>query len=217
MSFRRFMREEIKKADRRYMEEEGEQDFQTNIAPLLQSETRSKNFKRYVAVLCPALAIILIGVFLLSFWNYEEKTFGDGDIKTQIISLSDANKLCTNFYFNNINATYIELNYNSKSNEYLTLKVAEINNSYKKIINIVYSDISNYQPPEHFFNKTETEYLGWPLIYSVQKAVEEEANKFQVHAELNTGAEKVYIEYEQTTTDEECDFLDFLAQTIIKK
>ena len=41
MSFRRFMREEIKKADRRYMEEEGEQDFQTNIAPLLQSETRT--------------------------------------------------------------------------------------------------------------------------------------------------------------------------------
>ena len=217
MSFRRFMREEIKKADRRYMEEEGEQDFQTNIAPLLQSETRSKNFKRYVAVFCPALAIILIGVFLLSFWNYKEKTFGDGDIKTQIISLSDANTLCTNFYFNNINATYIELNYNSKSNEYLTLKIAEINNYYKKIINIVYSDNSNYQPPEHFFNKTETEYQGWPLIYSVQKAVEEAANKFQVRAELNTGAEKIYIEYAQTTTDEECDFLDFLAQTIIKK
>ena len=55
------------------------------------------------------------------------------------------------------------------------------------------------------------------MIYSVQKAVEEAANKFQVRAELNTGAEKVYIEYEQTTTDEECDFLDFLAQTIIKK
>ena len=115
-----------------------------------------------------------------------------------------------------MNGEFLAIKLYFNKNENLNIELT-FKGEIRYTINIVLSEQSKFNPRELFNNKTETEYQGWPLIYSVQKAVEEEANKFQVRAELNTGAEKIYIEYEQTTTDEECDFLDFLAQTIIKK
>lgn len=214
MGFRRFMREEIEKADRRYMEEGGEQDFQANIAPLLATESQPKRirYRRFAAVFCPILAIVLVSVLCLAFWNYTE-IFRDTDQKERSINLEEINQIVSNIIVDGeFSTTRIYFNKNENLNIELDFK-GEI--SYT--INIVLSENFEYTPPIISGDKTETEYQDWPLIYSVQKAVEEAANKFQVLAELNTGAEKIYIEYAQTTTDEECDFLDFLAQIIIKK
>lgn len=214
MGFRRFMREEIEKADRRYMEEGGEQDFQANIAPLLATESQPKRirYRRFAAVFCPILAVVLVSVLCLAFWNYTE-IFRDTDQKERSINLEEVNQIVSNIIVDGeFSTTRIYFNKNENLNIELDFK-GEI--SYT--INIVLSENFKYTPPIISGDKIETEYQGWPLIYSIQKIVGEAANKFQVFAELNTGAEKVYIEYAQTTTDEECDFLDFLAQTIIKK
>ena len=214
MGFRRFMREEIEKADRRYMEEGGEQDFQANIAPLLATESQPKRirYRRFAAVFCPILAIVLVSVLCLTFWNYTE-IFRDADQKERSINLGEVNQITSNIF---VNGEFLAIKLYSNKNENLNIEL-DFKGEISYTINIVLSENFKYTPPIISGDKTETEYQGWPLIYSVQKAVEEAANKFQVRAELNTGAEKVYIEYEQTTTDEECDFLDFLAQTIIKK
>ena len=214
MGFRRFMREEIEKADRRYMEEGGEQDFQANIAPLLATESQPKRirYRRFTAVFCPILAVLLVSVLCLVFWDRTE-IYRDSNQDKCDINLEEVNQIVSNIIVDGeFSTTRLYFNKNENLNIELDFKGVI---SYT--INIVLSENFEYIPPKMSEDKTETEYLGWPLIYSVQKAVEEAANKFQVHAELNTGAEKIYIEYEQTTTDEECDFLDFLAQTIIKK
>lgn len=214
MGFRRFMREEIEKADRRYMEEGGEQDFQANIAPLLATESQPKRirYRRFAAVFCPILAVVLVSVLCLAFWNYTE-IFRDTDQKERSINLEEVNQVTSNIF---VNGEFLAIKLYFNKNENLNIELT-FKGEIRYTINIVLSEQSKFNPRELFNNKTETEYQGWPLIYSVQKTVEEEANKFQVRAELNTGAEKIYIEYAQTTTDEECDFLDFLAQTIIKK
>ena len=214
MGFRRFMREEIEKADRRYMEEGGEQDFQANIAPLLATESQPKRirYRRFAAVFCPILAVVLVSVLCLVFWDHTE-IFRESNQDKCYINLEEVNQITSNIF---VNGEFLAIKLYFNKNENLNIEL-DFKGEISYTINIVLSEQSKYIPRELFYNKTETEYQGWPLIYSVQKAVEEAANKFQVRAELNTGAEKVYIEYEQTTTDEECDFLDFLAQTIIKK
>ena len=213
MGFRRFMREEIEKADRRYMEEGGEQDFQANIAPLLATESQPKRirYRRFAAVFCPILAVVLVSVLCLAFWNYTE-IFRDTD-QERSINLEEVNQVTSNIF---VNGEFLAIKLYFNKNENLNIELT-FKGEISYTINIVLSENFEYTPPIISGDKTETEYQGWPLIYSVQKAVEEAANKFQVRAELNTGAEKIYIEYAQTTTDEECDFLDFLAQTIIKK
>ncbi len=214
MGFRRFMREEIEKADRRYMEEGGEQDFQANIAPLLATESQPKRirYRRFAAVFCPILAVLLVSVLCLVFWDHTE-VFRDSDQEKRDIRLEEVNQIVSNIIVDGEFST-ARLYFNKNENFNIEL---DFKGEISYTINIVLSENFEYTPPIISGDKTETEYQGWPLIYSVQKAVEEAANKFQVRAELNTGAEKVYIEYAQTTTDEECDFLDFLAQTIIKK
>ena len=178
MGFRRFMREEIEKADRRYMEEGGEQDFQANIAPLLATESQPKRirYRRFAAVFCPILAVVLVSVLCLAFWNYTE-IFRDTD-QERSINLEEVNQVTSNIF---VNGEFLAIKLYFNKNENLNIELT-FKGEISYTINIVLSENFEYTPPIISGDKTETEYQGWPLIYSVQKAVEEAANKFQVRA-----------------------------------
>lgn len=41
--------------------------------------------------------------------------------------------------------------------------------------------------------------------------------KFSAYGELYTGEEEIYLNYEQISTDGQCNFFGFLEQTVAKK
>ena len=226
MKIEDMLRKEVEQEDERIAQEEGKRFFEERLSPMIaaaaaEDVSARKPFplKRVLAIVCPVLLIFVFGTLYFTLWNQPETPSYAEWVEHQVdISLEEINEKLPGitvkgnfneelFWFYDLNSN-IDIRFRIQGNL--------IETKEQVTINIVLEDSEGFSPP-NLKNIIESEYLGWPLKYMVQKTELGPFNQFQIQAELLTDTEKVYFDYMQISTEAEPDFVGFLERTIAKK
>ena len=208
-TYRRLIEEE----DARYMREEGEEIYQQYILPELKKyEPELKRKRRKVVLGCMIAALLAVSLTVAGLYS------------------------CENFYQlgSRIRWTTVEALNSALEEAEIVAGEAEVKAYYDKgwdkilmyelqivtdsaLIEMKISVSNDYQP-SLTSDLQQTEYLGWELRYRiVQENKFKDGIKFSAYGELYTGEEEIYLNYEQISTDGQCNFFGFLEQTVAKK
>ena len=225
MKIEDMLRKEVEQEDERIAREEGKRFFEERLSPMIaaaaaEDVSARKPFplKRVLAIVCPVLLIFVFGTLYFTLWKQPETpSFADLVEQEAVISLEEMNEKLPGLEIKGNFDNYFWF-YDLNSNIDIRFRVYGnlVDTKEQVTINIVLEDSKGFSPP-NLKNIIESEYLGWPLKYMVQKTELGPLNQFQIQAELLTDTEKVYFDYMQISTEAEPDFVGFLERTIAKK
>lgn len=213
MNFKKFMRLAVKEADERYMREEGEQNFRENILPLLDSAQHPRWRIKYSACLLSCILLLALSVALCASCIGMTLGFNESFYNQTSSNLETVNLLLKNACIQcETDVPVTEFSKYGK-NCFFRISKANLQQLEKGQLDIVVSDYKYFKKSD----LQQTGYIGWELRYRIVQENYKGSIKFSAYGELYTGEEEIYLNYEQISTDGQCNFFGFLEQTVAKK
>ena len=207
-TYRRLIEEE----DARYMREEGEEIYQQYILPELKKyEPELKRKRRKVVLSCMIAALLAVSLTVAGIYSY--KDFYQLGFRTRWTTVEALNSALEETKIV-ADEAQVKAYYDKDWNKILMYELQIVTSS--ALIEIKIS-VNKDDLPILSSDLEQTEYLGWELRYRIERKDQDDGIKFSAYGELYTGEEEIYLNYEQISTDGQCNFFGFLEQTVAKK